>query len=388
MLINDGLINGDSPDVILDALSGIGGHNTRQYGICDTIGRTVSFSGKGGRNFNGGLIGNDGDLAYAIQGNSLAGQCVIAAMQEAILIETNHDIPQKLMAAMQAARISGGDGRCSCDKGPDKCDCRLLSSFTKSAHVGFMLVTRLGDTDDSVCNVDGCADGDYFMTFDVISGGVDDDDPVLQLQAMFDARRIALLGKPDAIQSSVMITPGTDDDFVMTIELKDWQTIPGAATVSSLTVVHEDEDEDNWISTIGTPSMTGVGIYTVALTDVSSGTERFIVTADNVILTPFPVLNAGAGCSPEICDDGMDNDCDGLTDLDDPDCSGGPGCDLKNEACSANSDCCSGKCRNGKCVGGPTTTNLFFEPRQLEILALAANNVSPLTCSVPSTIFN
>ncbi|NNE06221.1 MAG: hypothetical protein HKO64_12585 [Xanthomonadales bacterium] len=43
------------------------------------------------------------------------------------------------------------------------------------------------------------------------------------------------------------------------------------------------------------------------------------------------------------CDDGLDNDCDGLVDLDDPDCP--VSCAVKGDACSLNSDCCSNKCR-------------------------------------------
>jgi glucose/arabinose dehydrogenase len=43
------------------------------------------------------------------------------------------------------------------------------------------------------------------------------------------------------------------------------------------------------------------------------------------------------------CSDGQDNDCDGLIDSDDPDCQGM--CEPKGAACSANSQCCSNKCR-------------------------------------------
>jgi glucose/arabinose dehydrogenase len=49
--------------------------------------------------------------------------------------------------------------------------------------------------------------------------------------------------------------------------------------------------------------------------------------------------------NPEVsCLDGLDNDCDGLVDSDDADCP--PlSCAVKGEACSANSECCSNKCR-------------------------------------------
>jgi hypothetical protein len=49
--------------------------------------------------------------------------------------------------------------------------------------------------------------------------------------------------------------------------------------------------------------------------------------------------------NPEVsCLDGLDNDCDGLVDSDDADCPL-PGCAVKGDACSADSECCSNKCR-------------------------------------------
>jgi hypothetical protein len=57
------------------------------------------------------------------------------------------------------------------------------------------------------------------------------------------------------------------------------------------------------------------------------------------------------GCTvtqdPEVtCNDGVDNDCDGDTDLKDFDCPGGSCEDAKlGESCVADSDCCSNKCK-------------------------------------------
>jgi len=49
--------------------------------------------------------------------------------------------------------------------------------------------------------------------------------------------------------------------------------------------------------------------------------------------------------SPEVsCADGVDNDCDGWIDLDDSDCWGGS-CASAGVSCSADDQCCSGKCR-------------------------------------------
>jgi hypothetical protein len=59
-------------------------------------------------------------------------------------------------------------------------------------------------------------------------------------------------------------------------------------------------------------------------------------------------LNPAPGA--EVCDDGIDNDQDGSTDCADPDCAAHPACmgascAQKFEACVADSDCCSNKCR-------------------------------------------
>jgi hypothetical protein len=70
-----------------------------------------------------------------------------------------------------------------------------------------------------------------------------------------------------------------------------------------------------------------------------------------------PFLNPGTTCTPvtEVCNDGIDNDCDGLTDCADPNCSGSPSCNTCSPAgtsCISNGDCCSNSCK-GK-PGGKT----------------------------------
>ena len=54
----------------------------------------------------------------------------------------------------------------------------------------------------------------------------------------------------------------------------------------------------------------------------------------------------------EICDDGEDNDGDGATDCSDSDCETHIGCCSlykKGDVCEYDEECCSGKCRGGKC---------------------------------------
>ncbi len=62
--------------------------------------------------------------------------------------------------------------------------------------------------------------------------------------------------------------------------------------------------------------------------------------------------------STEVCDNGIDDDCDSLVDCDDADCDGDPACKVggctglgNKEPCNENSECCSGNCRKGTCRG-------------------------------------
>ncbi len=296
-IIFEHLILGTPPEEILAILAGISGHQSRQYGIADTLGRTVTFTGSSCYQWAGGVVGADGTMVYAIQGNILAGDCVVPAIERAVL-ETEGDIPEKLMAGMQAARQTGGDGRCSCSpSNPTGCGCPP-SSFDKAGHIGGMIVARIGDTDDPVCNAGGCADGDYFMRLNVPFQNAGSPDPVTQLQELFDVWRTELIGRPDAIQSVVAFDPETippngTATTTMHITLLDWRGEPIEVGVQDLTVEHAPASDA--ISSIGDVADHGGGVFSVAITAGSSpGTDRFTVRADDgirpVVLMPSPTL--------------------------------------------------------------------------------------------------
>src|SRR5262245_3596304 len=107
MRIWNGLINGDSPEAILALLASMdASHQSRQYGIVDVQGRAITFTGTNCGAFANGLTGQVGTLVYAIQGNVITGQPVLNEAEEAILT-TAGGLPEKLMAAMEAARSMG-----------------------------------------------------------------------------------------------------------------------------------------------------------------------------------------------------------------------------------------------------------------------------------------
>ena len=78
----------------------------RQVGIVDAKGSSTTFSGSGCYPWAGGLSGK----GYAIQGNILANDGVVPAMEDAFL-RTNGNLAIRLYAALLAGDQAGGDKR-------------------------------------------------------------------------------------------------------------------------------------------------------------------------------------------------------------------------------------------------------------------------------------
>ena len=78
----------------------------RQVGLVDAQGHAATFTGSECFDWAGGLIGP----GYAIQGNILAGEQVVVAMQKAF-VETKKILPARLYAALLAGDRTGGDRR-------------------------------------------------------------------------------------------------------------------------------------------------------------------------------------------------------------------------------------------------------------------------------------
>ena len=221
---------GTDPTQILAQLAATDtGHQSRQYGIVDTQGRAIGFSGTGAGAFAGHLTGQIGTIVYAVQGNVLTGQPVITAAEQAIR-NTPGDLAEKLMAAMQAARLFGGDGRCSCNPNlPTQCGAPP-ASFTKSAHIGYMLVARPGDTDGVCSGAVGCANGSYYLNFNVANQQNSSPEPIDQLRQRFLNWRLQTVLRPDHFLSSIAVEPRRllDDGITTTrlqIELRDWRGV-------------------------------------------------------------------------------------------------------------------------------------------------------------------
>ncbi len=84
------------------------GRDERQVGIVDAEGGSATHTGHACLDWAGGVIGD----GYAIQGNILAGEFVVAAMQDAFeASDGDEPLARRLLAALSAGDDAGGDRR-------------------------------------------------------------------------------------------------------------------------------------------------------------------------------------------------------------------------------------------------------------------------------------
>ncbi len=300
MRIREQFLLGTPPEEILEILRPLDSdHENRQYGFVDALGRPATFTGSGAGAHASGLTGQVGSLVYAIQGNVLTGAPVVLDAEQAV-INTPGDLPEKLMAAMQAARAMGGDGRCSCSTlGPTICGSPPNDgNFNKSAHISFMIVTRAGDIDGDCTPSTGCANGDYYLQFNVPNQQSNDPDPVDQLQVLFDQWRTDLIGQPDARQSSGQflrpwVRADVQDIVTLRITARDWQGTPITSGPLFADVTQAPESDGRTL--VFTPVDLGGGVFEVEMGLASMpGRDRFRVTLTGTgrptVMLPLPEL--------------------------------------------------------------------------------------------------
>jgi uncharacterized Ntn-hydrolase superfamily protein len=163
---HDLMMAGFSPQQIIDSLiaNDAGGNNkTRQYGIVDYNNghpRSASYTGVNCQNYK-----NDtNNIYYSIQGNILLGQLVIDSMQVRFL-NTTGTLADRLMAALQGAKMIGADTRCAVHNSSS------LSSFLR--------VARPDDPYDTLY----C---DLYMAYPQNFSGICPVDPIDSLQTLYN----------------------------------------------------------------------------------------------------------------------------------------------------------------------------------------------------------
>ncbi len=313
-LIRTEMLNGTPAAQILQLLANADpGHQSRQYGIASLIGGTVTFTGAGAGGWAGGVTGQVGNLLYTVQGNVLTGAPVVTAAEQAIL-NTPGTIAEKLMVAMEAAAQMGGDGRCSCNGGaPTGCG-SPPASFTKSAHIGLMVVSRPSDVDNPCNGGQGCGAGVYWMDLNVANQTAAAPDAVVQLRQRYNTWRAQQVGRADHYQSTVTLSGNRIrangiDTITGTVTLRDAQGVPlGNSLPVSVSLASR--------STVGSATFSAVtpqpnGTYTFTMRGNFDAGEAVVDVAVNdafgrVGIWPQPTVTlddmfgpCGAGAIPD-----------------------------------------------------------------------------------------
>lgn len=83
------------------------GRDRRQVGLVTAAGGSATFTGPGANAWAGGRQGP----GYAVQGNILAGEAVVAGMEKSFLSSAGKPLAERLLAALAAGDAAGGDSR-------------------------------------------------------------------------------------------------------------------------------------------------------------------------------------------------------------------------------------------------------------------------------------
>jgi hypothetical protein len=292
--IRDRLLEGTAPSDIVTGLSPFDpGHQSRQYGIVDlrSGGRAATFSGTGAGRWAGGRTGRTGDLVYAVQGNVLTGAPVVDAAVAAIE-NTPGDLPVKLMASMEAARAFGGDGRCSC-AGPTAESCGSPPpTFTKSAHIAYMMIARAGDRDTpmgyygagrsprALASGDVNADG----RIDVVAANENSNDVSLWINTSINNPNLPLISKLTSLPVPIPVNTRPRD-----VELVD---VTGDNILDLVTISFSDATirvaPGRGDGTFNTAILSTIAAATSAPIDLATGDFNADGLLDAVVLTSTP----------------------------------------------------------------------------------------------------
>jgi uncharacterized Ntn-hydrolase superfamily protein len=106
--ILDGMARGLPPDAAIEgALSGDAGRGIRQVHAVDRHGRTAAWTGQNCVEWCGSVAAP----GISVAGNMLAGEPTVAATLDAWLAYPEQEMPERLMQAMEAGEVAGGDRR-------------------------------------------------------------------------------------------------------------------------------------------------------------------------------------------------------------------------------------------------------------------------------------
>ena len=191
-LIYEELLKRTHPEQIITMLEQDPSVESRQFGIIDMLGRSAGRSGANNRDVSLDIQGMSADsILYSVQGNIIATN---EALTEAarIMQESNAEMIDRVMLAMEMADSQGGDSRCTCQTEPlpgARCT-------GKTAHVAYILAADPKDP-RGVFHADHPEDlrapynnGDYHLYLAVWPANTlptEDANPVKTLRMRYDA---------------------------------------------------------------------------------------------------------------------------------------------------------------------------------------------------------
>lgn len=275
-------LRGATPQQLLDAIEAAdGGFENRQFGIVSFDGPPVTHTGTSNGDFANGLTGVFGEYDYAIQGNVLTGNQVILDC-EAAFLGTDGDLGERMIAAMEAARDVGGDGRCSCSvSAPASCG-TPPPNFTYASYNAFMAIARFGDISNFCLGSSGCANGDYYMRLNYV-GNANTQEPIAALRDQYTAWRSALVGVPDHVKSTVTmgatnLQADGQTRARLDIQLVDLDGVPLTVGGQLISVIQTDGDG---IATFENHVDNGDGTHSIdAVSTLMTGGGEFAVVVD------------------------------------------------------------------------------------------------------------
>ena len=174
---HDWMMMGLPPQQIIDSLvahDAQGNPTTRQYGIVDFNGghpRSAAYTG-----INCSDYKNDtAHLNYSIQGNILMGQNILDSIQTRFL-NTTGTLADRLMAALQGAKVVGADTRCAI--------------HNTSSQSSFLRVAKMTNQPDSLYL-------DLYMAYPSGLTGIYPVDPIDSLQTLYNLWKLTSSIKPE-----------------------------------------------------------------------------------------------------------------------------------------------------------------------------------------------
>lgn len=169
----------------------------RQYGVVDLrtgSPRVAAFTGANCLDYKGHVTGRN----YAIQGNILLGKEILEEM-EARFLAAEGTLADRLMAALQGAKVVGADSRCA--------------QYGVSALSAFVRVARPDDREDSLT---------LDLNVAAVPAGVD---PVDALQSRYDQWRVSSVPELTEEKGSIAIYPSPAGEGV-TVEFAGVNPLP------------------------------------------------------------------------------------------------------------------------------------------------------------------